>query len=364
MKKLSIAAAALLAAALFFGCSNSSSSPALPVPGGSSSEAALPKFVGLNPLSGKTYEITGKVRSFDVSTYTEYYTIEIPAVSGESDAGEDIVETVYAYSCNNETCRLYSLMKERKEYVSRGTGKTPVPDIEDASFDTDEEFVSAMAKKIKPVYNLLGEEELKVEARKRRYRTFGAYGYTNNSSDEPVSETVIKRYNEMKKRRCRRLVSAQSYDAGDGFAKFNADDEYFPSSVKSLGAVYNNYSSRCEVYVGDESVPKAFGYSGNIYFQPDCETVLGSSGFVCSSVSGNTVKFLKSGDYSAASRMYIYGENDSKTFKGTTNRSDGSLAVHLKESESDGVFCSVIIKYASAYNNNAESGDIWTEVVY
>ena len=137
MKKLSILAMSVLAAALFFGCSNSSDSPLLPASGGSgssSSSSGLPKSKGENPFKGKTFmQVPGVTMKFDASTYVVKMEEEIP-VSPKSDEGVKVTETVYDYSYNADTKRLYSLLRSDRTYVIRNGKTENVPNVEDLSF--------------------------------------------------------------------------------------------------------------------------------------------------------------------------------------------------------------------------------------
>ena len=140
MKKLSIVAASVLAAALFFGCSNSSDSPLLPSSGGSdssSSSPSLPKSVGENPFVGKTFEketFTSLTKKFDASTYVKRVMRSISDESDWCDAYEEVTETVYDYSYNADTKRLYSLLRSDRTYVIRNGKTENVPNVEDLSF--------------------------------------------------------------------------------------------------------------------------------------------------------------------------------------------------------------------------------------
>ncbi len=366
MKKLSIVAASVLAAALFFGCSNSSDSPLLPASGGSgssSSSSGLPKSKGENPFKGKTFmQVPGVTMKFDASTYVVKMEEEIP-VSPKSDEGVKVTETVYDYSYNTETKRLYSLLKSEKVYVARdGQEDVYIKALDEFDFSDDDGFLTAEANRLKPKNNKADLDELKDAAKLARSNLFALYGYTGDPTTTAVPNEVIARYKEMKVRRNKKLVSAQSYDLGSNILKLKGDYDYFPDSVKSLGDLYNNYSGSARYE--DGNFVGVCQYSRNIYQTPDIEIGDGMV-VVNDSISGNTIKTAKRGGYNISTNMFVY-ENFSTTLKGTANKVGDTLRVALKiKSLNNGSWQptgTVVIPYATAANADVTNGVEWTEV--
>ena len=366
MKKLSIVAASVLAAALFFGCSNSSDSPLLPASGGSgsssSSSSGLPKSKGENPFNGKTFmQVPGVTMKFDASTYVVKMEEEIPG-SSESEEGVKVTESVYDYSYNTETKRLYSLLKSEKVYVARdGQEDVYIKALDEFDFSDDDGFLTAEANRLKPEYNLVDLDALKGPAKLAR-NLFAPYGYDGTPTTTAVPNEVIARYKEMKVRRNKKLVSAQSYDLGSNILKLKGDYDYFPDSVKSLGDLYNNYSSAARYE--DGNFVGVCQYSRNIYQTPDIEIGDGMV-VVNDSISGNTIKTAKMGGYNSSAHVFVYG-NFSTTLKGTAKKEGDTLRVALKiKSLNNGSWQptgTVVIPYATAANADVTNGVEWTEV--
>ena len=369
MKKLSILAASVLAAALFFGCSNSSDSPILPSGGsGSSSSSGLPKSVGTNPFKGKKlYRDSKHYKEFGDSTYVEKKTISCVEDVGVSDACDIVTELTYSYSYNTKTKRIYSLLTGSKTTIVRNETSVNYPDLDDYTFNDDDGFLTAMAKVLKPLDNqLTTEDALKNKAKTYRYSAFRDYGYDDDTSSRIVTDDEIKRYNEMRDRRAKALITAESYDdSNPGSIKFQSDTEYLPKNgVKTLADAYNNYSIACDFKSGDEIIVDACCYSSNIYKQADIiySTTAGrNSGYVCSSISGNTVKISKNGVYLDVSSLWSYTDMPA-AFKGKAEDVGDTrvvtLSVKYMGQEMD--VGQVIIKYAT-YENRGASGVQWFE---
>ena len=372
MKKLSILAASVLAAALFFGCSNSSDSPILPSGGsGSSSSSGLPKSVGTNPFKGKKlYRDSKHYKEFGDSTYVEKKTISCVEDVGVSAACDIVTELTYSYSYNTETKRIYSLLKGSKTTIVRNETSVNYPDLDDYTFNDDAGFLTAMAKVLKPLDNqLTTEDELKDKAKTYRYSAFRDYGYDDATSTRYVNDDEIKRYNEMRDRRAKALITAESYDdSNPGSIKFQSDTEYLPKNgVKTLADAYNNYSIACDFKSGDEIIVDACCYSSNIYKQADIiysTTAYIVSGYVCSSISGNTVKISKNGALIDPSSLWFYGDvpAEAASFKGKAEDVGDTRVVTLsfKYMGQEMDVGQVIIKYAT-YENRGTSGVQWFE---
>ena len=372
MKKLSILAASVLAAALFFGCSNSSDSPILPSGGSrSSSSSGLPKSVGTNPFKGKKlYRNSNNYKEFGDSTYVEKTTLPCSENPNVSEACNIVTELTYSYSYNTETKRLYSLLKSSKTTIVRNETSVNYPDLDDYTFNDDDGFLTAMAKVLKPLDNLLTTENaLILEAEKYRYSTFRDYGYDDDTSSRGVTGDEIKRYNEMRERRAKALITAESYDdSNPGSIKFEDDTEYLPKNgVKTLADAYNNYSIACDFKSGDAIVVDACSYSSNIYKQADIiySTTAGRNyGYVCSSISGNTVKISKTGSLLDPSSLWSYTDMPAGVapFKGKAEDVGDTRVVTLstKYMGQEMDVGQVIIKYAT-YENRGTSGVQWFE---
>ncbi len=234
-------------------------------------------------------------------------------------------------------------------------------------FKTDAEFLTEMAKKLKVEGNIASDETLKTEA--KRYREiFSEYGYTGAYATDAVPNEAIERYNEMKERRNKNLIIAESYEFGPNKLKLDEDYTYLPDSVKSLGDLFNNYEAVCRYESAEGNFVGNCQYSRNIYYEPDIEIGDGKV-VVNSSISGNTVKSSKMGSWSDSLQIYVY-RDQAQTLKGTAEKVGNELRVTLKGKftrDSTGesswqTVGTVVIPYATAQNADATSGVSWTDI--
>ncbi len=357
MKKLSVVAAALLAAALFFGCSNSSDSPVF--------GPALPASVGTNPFANNSYKYEYDGTStvgfkfvdaykFGASTVENVSSSEYNALDNMHTAYTRTTTTIYSYSYNTETKRLYLLQTSESTTIRRDS---TVNQWVLGSFTNDDTFVAAYKTYITLAENELSGDALEAAVKQARINYFSSYGYTSTTGEAKVEDEVIRRYNEQKSRK-RNLIESYCYDVDSTTFK-KQDDLYMPASVKTLGDIYGIYEGTFDVKVGGVTV-YTVTYNKNKYARPSVEdSVLHAVGYQISSVVGNVIYVNEAAIKGVSDAIWSYtpvsatlvGEEKSKTSLG--------FVVTLKEEGN--AIGDVTVEYATLANHNVAYATPYTK---